>query len=542
MPYIYYLLNGGETYTVRHTPGAFYNEDSYTISAKKMVSGNITTGSDTDIAVESNEFVFLSFQPTVSGYYDFICDNRDLENGALGIYDSSFNELDYYYVGFEDGWETFFKENETYYLVIKFSSSDTHKISARLATFLTLSLNTPLTVQFENIHHLYVSYMPSGSGNYTFEIENTSTNSYGNPDESLIAVYVYDDNYNMHTLYEHIYEGGLSSMSFSCDLQAGKTYYLVFYRTTGLSDDTTGEVKVSLNSSSSTGNISGGGGGSSSTATSVTVETSTGGTVKSDKTNPSTGDKVTLTITPDSGYELGSLTITDKNGNNLDYTDNGNGTITFTYGGNAVSISATFKKFEEVEKPSDDNTENTTSHFSDVDSNSWYYDSVNYVVSRGIMNGTSATTFAPSSNLSRAMMVQILFNYVGKPAVDGNSFNDVSTDAWYYDAVSWAFLNNVVNGYGDNTFAPDVEITREQMAVILYNFCDVMKIELPATKGATSFSDSSSVSNWAVEAVNAMYSAGILNGKSGNIFDPQGKATRAEVATMFMNFLNIIEN
>lgn len=174
--------------------------------------------------------------------------------------------------------------------------------------------------------------------------------------------------------------------------------------------------------------------------------------------------------------------------------------------------------------------------FNDVAQSAWYYDAVKYVYDNGIMNGIGDNTFDPTSNLNRAMMVQILYNLEDATATGSVSFGDVESGAWYADAVTWAAGNGIVSGYGNGSFGPGDNITREQMAVMLYRYCLFAGLELPAVNEDFNITDASDMSSWAVEAVEAMYKAGILNGKDGGVFDPQGTATRAEVAQMMMNF------
>jgi S-layer homology domain. len=178
--------------------------------------------------------------------------------------------------------------------------------------------------------------------------------------------------------------------------------------------------------------------------------------------------------------------------------------------------------------------------FVDVASGIWYYNGVAYVYQAGLFNGTSETAFSPELNMSRAMMVTVLHRLAGSPNGGDASFSDVDGNIWYTTAVRWAAAANVVNGIGDGLFAPNDNITREQMALMLYNYCIVMGIELPETREMIAFSDADSVSDWAKEAVAAMYMAGVLSGKGDGVFDPQGQATRAEVATMLMNFNVVI--
>lgn len=179
-------------------------------------------------------------------------------------------------------------------------------------------------------------------------------------------------------------------------------------------------------------------------------------------------------------------------------------------------------------------------HLTDVSLSAWYHEAVDYVVENNVMQGTSVTTFEPATNLNRAMMVQILYNLEEKPVVDASSFNDVASDAWYADAISWAGSTGIVNGYGDDLFGPDDNITREQMSLMLFNYCKYKGVELPVIHPANSFADAEQISSWAADAVNTMYQAGILNGKGSNTFDPQGEATRAEVAQMLMNFMKTV--
>ena len=174
--------------------------------------------------------------------------------------------------------------------------------------------------------------------------------------------------------------------------------------------------------------------------------------------------------------------------------------------------------------------------FVDVNQSDWFYDNVLFGYSGGLFSGTSATTFTPSGTMTRGMMVTVLWRMSGSPQAAGAGFSDLPEDAWYAAAVNWAYENGVVSGVGNNLFAPNDEITREQMAVMLYNYAKFIGAELPKNREGV-FADEDKISAWAKEAVSAMYAAEILNGKGLNDFDPQGKATRAEVATMFTRFI-----
>lgn len=171
--------------------------------------------------------------------------------------------------------------------------------------------------------------------------------------------------------------------------------------------------------------------------------------------------------------------------------------------------------------------------FTDVKVGSWYYDAVTFVYENGLMQGTSATRFSPDSSLTRAMLAQILYNRAGKPTVkDKSAFTDVANDAWYADAVIWAYGEGIVSGVGGGKFAPDASITREQLAAMLYRAAGSPEVQ----ETALTFNDASKVSSYAKSAICWAVEEGIVTGKGGNRLDPTGTATRAEVAQMLARF------
>ncbi len=210
------------------------------------------------------------------------------------------------------------------------------------------------------------------------------------------------------------------------------------------------------------------------------------------------------------------------------------------------TISATFSNSDgttaqvsqQVEKTAEQIT--VTFPYTDVASSAWYYDSVYLMYRRDIIAGTTSTTYSPTSNLTRGMMVDALYQLAGTPAATASSFTDVSADAWYADAVSWAASVGVTQGVGDNMFAPETSITREQMATMIQRYCDLMGITLPLYTSAIP-TDLSAISDWAVDSATAMYQYGVLNGDEAGNFNPSGTATRAEAASMFSNFLEIMD-
>ena len=175
--------------------------------------------------------------------------------------------------------------------------------------------------------------------------------------------------------------------------------------------------------------------------------------------------------------------------------------------------------------------------FTDVPEDAWYKEAVDYVYANGLMSGTSATTFAPNMLLSRAMIAQVAHNLEDNPAAaEQGVFTDVAADAWYADAVDWAAGEGIVSGYGNGEFGPEDNITREQMALILYGYAQYKGYDVSAGGELSSFTDGASTSGWAAEAVRWAVGSGLLSGKGGGVLDPQGTATRAEVASILMRF------
>lgn len=152
----------------------------------------------------------------------------------------------------------------------------------------------------------------------------------------------------------------------------------------------------------------------------------------------------------------------------------------------------------------------------------------------GLMNGTGETEFSPSLSATRGMIVTILYRLAGSPAVTAASgFTDVAPGAYYADAVAWAAANGIVNGYGNDTFGPNDNVTREQFAAILWRYADS-----PAASGTLDgFTDAGQISNYAVDAMHWAVEQGVVNGKGNGVLDPKGSAVRAEAAAMLMRYL-----
>ena len=268
---------------------------------------------------------------------------------------------------------------------------------------------------------------------------------------------------------------------------------------------------------------------SGSTRYTVSVEDTDNGSVKVSPTRASKGSTVTVTVKPDEGYELDKLTVTDKNGDRIKLTDKGDGKYTFQMPASKVTVEAEFTAVE---------PEPEGLPFTDVTSGDWFYDAVAYVYDKGMMEGTTDTTFAPTMNLTRSMIAQVLYNLEERPEAPGAAgFTDVAAGAWYADAVNWAAARGIVKGYDTGAFGPEDSVTREQLAAILYRYAQVKGYD--TTQGGMAvreFSDSASISDWAQEAMAWAVNAQVLSGKGNGVLDPQGTATRAEVAQMLMNF------
>ena len=251
----------------------------------------------------------------------------------------------------------------------------------------------------------------------------------------------------------------------------------------------------------------------------------TGGTVTASPRWAARGDTVYLTVTADEGYELSTLSVSDRNGNAITLDNEGGGVYSFTMPIGRVTVTATFDKAV------------ITLPFTDVNADDWFYDPVCFVYENGLMTGTSADTFEPNTSLSRAMLVAVLHRLEGSPAASGSDFNDVASGDWYAEAVNWAASVGVVNGMGDGTFQPNAAITREQMAAILRNYAQYKGMDVTTSGDLSTYSDAASVSSWAQESVAWAVNQGLLSGMTIDTLQPQGLSTRAQVAAVLQRAL-----
>ena len=226
---------------------------------------------------------------------------------------------------------------------------------------------------------------------------------------------------------------------------------------------------------------------------------------------------------------------------NLYHFDEDAGTMTFETAapiGSDGSVSLALSHASQYAIVIDDHNHGiVTLPFTDVSAGDWFYDPVCYVYSQGLMTGTSATTFAPNTPLSRAMLVAVLHRLEGSPAASGSDFTDVADGDWYAQAVNWAASVGVVNGFDDGTFQPNAAITREQMAAILRNYAQYKGLDVTASSDLANYSDAVSVSAWAKDSVVWAVGSGLIGGYEDSTLRPQGTTTRAEVASVLQRYL-----
>lgn len=261
----------------------------------------------------------------------------------------------------------------------------------------------------------------------------------------------------------------------------------------------------------------------------VDVTGSRGGSVTLSPTRASAGTRVTITVRPNSGYELDELTVLDEDGDEVRLTQRTDTTYTFHMPDGKVTVEASF-----VREGGQTQTPQTT--FADVPVSAWYCDAVEYVYENGLMSGVSGGRFAPNDTLTRAMLVQTLYAMEGRPAAASAGFADVASGDWYASAVNWAAANGVVSGVSETGFGPNNALTREQLALILYRFAQYKGYDVTGTSDLAAYADGSSVSGWAAEAMSWAVNAGLISGVGGNQIAPTGTATRAQVAQILMNF------
>ena len=261
------------------------------------------------------------------------------------------------------------------------------------------------------------------------------------------------------------------------------------------------------------GGSSGGSHSGGSTSYAITVADAENGSATASRKSASKGTTITVTATPDKGYELDTLKVTDKNGDKVKLTEK-NGKYTFTMPASAVTVKATFTKT--AENP-----------FTDVNDDAYYKDAVIWAVENGITKGISGTMFSPDAACTRAQAVTFLWRAAGSPSPKSGAmpFGDVAADAYYHDAVLWAVENGITKGTSDTTFSPDSKCTRAQIVTFLWR-----AQKSPAVASVNVFTDVAADAYYA-DAVNWAVVNGITSGTSAATFSPNADCTRAQIVT-----------
>ncbi|MCI8827976.1 MAG: S-layer homology domain-containing protein [Ruminiclostridium sp.] len=262
----------------------------------------------------------------------------------------------------------------------------------------------------------------------------------------------------------------------------------------------------------------GGGGGGGSVSSNVTVDKATNGKVSVTPTAPSKGATVTINLTPDDGYQVGTVTVTDKDGKAVELTKVSDTKYTFTMPDGKVTVKATFTKVEEPVEP--------VEPFVDVSKSDYFYDAVMWAVEKNITTGDGINTFSPNKSCTRAQMVTFLWRAAGSPAATGNNpFTDVAAGEYYTDAVLWAVSKGITNGTGDGTFSPNATVSRGQTVTFLYRYAGS-----PSVDAGNSFNDVASTDYFA-SAVQWAVANGITYGDGVNTFSPAKDCTRGQIVT-----------
>lgn len=263
-----------------------------------------------------------------------------------------------------------------------------------------------------------------------------------------------------------------------------------------------------------------GGGGSSSTSYTITASAGENGSIAPDgKTSVTKNTDKTFTITPNSGYAVEDVLVDGKSVGAVT-------TYTFTKVTAAHTISATFKAVAQT-------------GYTDVDTDDWFYDGVQYVTDKGLMNGTGNGAFSPSRTLTRGMFVTILYRMEGSPVLEnyGYPYGDVQADTNVYaPGIYWARANKIVTGYTDDKFGPNDPVTREQMAAILYRYAQYKGYDVSKSADLTGFADANSISGYALTPMQWANAVGLITGTSATTLSPVGNTTRCQAAVIIHRF------
>ncbi len=267
----------------------------------------------------------------------------------------------------------------------------------------------------------------------------------------------------------------------------------------------------------------GGGGSSATTKYTITVKVGKNGTVSpSGNVKVEEGEDQKFVFSASKGYEVEDVLVDGKSvGAVTSYT--------FEDVKEKHTLSVTFKKSEEETT--------TTQRYNDVAQNAWYYDAIEFVSEEGLMQGTATKVFDPELPITRGMMATVLYRLSGANTKKTSKFADVASNSYYTNAIAWATDNGIVTGVGENLFEPDREIKREELATMIARYLKNMKVDIDNSGMDVAYDDATSISDYAKDFVKTMRLTGLMQGKNGNNFDAAGMATRAEVATILMRYV-----
>ena len=260
----------------------------------------------------------------------------------------------------------------------------------------------------------------------------------------------------------------------------------------------------------------------------VTVKDVTNGSLSVNTKWAVEDERVYITAVPDKGYELTWLYVKAADGSSVKVYDAiKEDTYYFFMPDQEVTVSAIFA-YDYPDMP-----------FIDVNPNSWYYSAIEFVYNKGIMNGVTASSFNPDGTITRGMIVTMLWRMAGEPSAVAAGFADVAADSYYAKAIAWAANNGIIEGYSASSFGPNDAITREQLATVLYRYAKYLGYTTTGSS-LSGYYDASRVSSWAKDAMGWAVKNGVVTGLSSTWLNPNGTASRAEAAQMFMNFYEFL--
>ena len=330
------------------------------------------------------------------------------------------------------------------------------------------------------------------------------------------------------------------------DMTQGKDYILTYAPTENLQpgDPAIGNTYTFTMRLNKVVTGGGGGGGLSKSEYAITVNECANAAVSASAAEAQSGTRITVTVKPDEGYVVDTVKVL-QGSEEITVTVNGDGTYFFTMPAAAVTVAVTTKAEVNPYDPAAPGHSDScyAAKYDDVDLNEWYHTAIDYVVYNGLMTGFDENSFGPDQVLNRAMCAQIFYNLEGQPAGEYNDpFPDVDEGKWYHDAITWAFAQGVVSGYGDGLYRPEQAVTREELVQIYCNYAKAKGwSEGARIADLTSFVDYEDVAPWHEVAVSWGVGSKLLGGKGGNVMAPKMFATRAEAAQMLMNMCENIK-